>query len=181
MPNRFAEIAFTPAVQEAQRANGSACTYERLREFGPSNSALGEAEVEFIGQRDSLYMATVNEDGWPYIQHRGGPKGFLRVLDERTIAFPDFRGNRQYISVGNAVNNDRVSLFLMDYPNQSRLKILGHLRSEDIAKYPQLLLPNYRAVPERALLVQVEAFDWNCPQHITPRFTVEEFSQRRVR
>lgn len=175
MGNRFAELAFTPAVKQLQREQGSARQYDRMQEYGPENSLLGAAEAEFVAARDSFYLATVSETGWPYVQHRGGPKGFLRVLDPSTIAFADFRGNRQYVSVGNAANNDRVSLFLMDYPNQSRLKILGRLVAKPIAEYPQLLLPQYRAVPERALVVHVEAFDWNCPQHITPRFTVEEF------
>lgn len=180
MGNRFAELAFSPAAKELQRVHGSARQYERMQEYGASNSALGPAEAEFIGERDSFYMATVNENGWPYLQHRGGPKGFLKVLDERTLAFPDFRGNRQYISVGNAATNDRVSLFLMDYPNQARLKILGHLSAADIDAYPQLRLPEYRAIPERALVVRVEAFDWNCPQHITPRYTLQELADMRI-
>jgi predicted pyridoxine 5'-phosphate oxidase superfamily flavin-nucleotide-binding protein len=176
MPNRFSELTFTPSVKEVQREQGSARQYDRMQEFGPENSVLGSAEAEFVAARDSFYMATVSETGWPYVQHRGGPKGFLQVLDERRLAFPDFRGNRQYISVGNAIKNDRVALFLMDYPNQARLKILGHLSEEEISAYPQLKLPGYRAVPERALVVQVEAFDWNCPQHITPRYTVDELA-----
>lgn len=176
MPNRFSDLAFTPAVKEAQAEHGSARQYDRMQEFGPENSLLGSAEAEFIRARDSFYMATVSETGWPYVQHRGGPKGFVQVLDEKTLAFPDFRGNRQYISVGNASRNDRVALILMDYPNQARLKILGHLSEADIAAYPQLKLAGYRAVPERALVVHVEAFDWNCPQHITPRYTVDELA-----
>lgn len=176
MGNRFAELAFSPAAKELQRVHGSARQYERMQEYGPSNSVLGPAEAEFIAARDSFYMATVNENGWPYLQHRGGPKGFLRVLDEHRLAFPDFRGNKQYISVGNASVNDKAALFLMDYPNQTRLKILGHLTAEDMAEYPQVRLPGYRAVAERVLVLRVEAFDWNCPQHITPRYTEEELA-----
>jgi predicted pyridoxine 5'-phosphate oxidase superfamily flavin-nucleotide-binding protein len=120
----------------------------------------------------------VTETDWPYIQHRGGPAGFLRVLDEKTIAFADFRGNRQFVSAGNLAKNDRVALFLMDYPHQARLKILGHARVIDLKDDPalaaKLALPGYRAKPERAFVITVEAFDWNCPQHITQRFTLAD-------
>src|SRR3990172_4139931 len=122
-------------------------------------------------------MATVSETGWPYIQHRGGPPGFLRVLDEKTIGLADFRGNRQYISVGNLKTDDRVSLFLMDYPNRARLKILRRARvvdADDREMLQRLVLPDYKVQVERGLLIAVEAFDWNCPQHITPRFTPAE-------
>jgi hypothetical protein len=128
--------------------------------------------------RESFYMASVTETDWPYIQHRGGPTGFLRVLDEKTIAFADFRGNRQFVSVGNLAKNDRVALFLMDYPHQARLKILGHAKvielKDDPALAAKLVLPGYRAKPERAFVITVEAFDWNCPQHITQRFTLAD-------
>jgi predicted pyridoxine 5'-phosphate oxidase superfamily flavin-nucleotide-binding protein len=128
--------------------------------------------------RDSFYLATVTETDWPYIQHRGGPAGFLRVLDEKTIAFADFRGNRQFVSVGNLAKNDRVALILMDYAHQARLKILGHARvielKDDPALAAKLALPGYRAKPERAFLITVDAFDWNCPQHITQRFTLAD-------
>ena len=141
------------------------------------HNVLGPQEAAFIGMRDSFYMATVSETGWPYIQHRGGPAGFLKVLDERTIGFADFRGNRQYISVGNLKSDDRVSLFLMDYANKARLKILGRARivdASDEETLKRLALPAYRAQVERGMLISVEAFDWNCPQHITQRFTLAE-------
>jgi predicted pyridoxine 5'-phosphate oxidase superfamily flavin-nucleotide-binding protein len=178
MGHRFAEIAFTGSVRQMQETMGSRHGYERL-EGGPEgvNAVLGPDEAGFISARDSLYMATVGETGWPYVQHRGGPPGFVRVLDEATIGFADFRGNRQYVSVGNALANDRVSLFFMDYANRTRLKMLGRIEVIG-ADHPLLLdrlaVPAYRAKVERGLLVHVEAFDWNCPQHITPRFTAAE-------
>ena len=136
------------------------------------------AEAAFIQARDSFYMATVSESGWPYIQHRGGPVGFLKVLDETTLGFADFRGNRQYISLGNVASDDRVALFLMDYPNRKRLKILTHMSVRDLATEPELAerlsSPGYKGRPERAFILKLEAFDWNCPQHITPRFTAAE-------
>jgi predicted pyridoxine 5'-phosphate oxidase superfamily flavin-nucleotide-binding protein len=123
-------------------------------------------------------MATVSEAGWPYIQHRGGPVGFLKVLDERTLGLGDFRGNRQYISLGNVASDDRTALFLMDYPNRQRLKILAHMSVRDLAAEPdlaeRLLSPGYKGRPERAFILELESFDWNCPQHITPRFTADE-------
>jgi uncharacterized protein len=180
MAHRYSEIAFTPAVEAIQRESGSARQYTRMREFGSENAALGPFEAEFIGNRDGFYLATVSETGWPYIQHRGGPKGFLRVIDERTIGFLDFRGNRQYITAGNAQGNDRVSLFLMDYANQARLKIFGRLKIADAAQHPELRVANYNGVPERAMMIQVEAFDWNCQQHIVPRWTEEELAARPV-
>lgn len=137
---------------------------------------LTETEKQFIAEREGFYLGTVGETGWPYVQFRGGPPGFLRVVDDRTLGWADFRGNRQYISTGNFAGNDRVSLFLMDYPNQRRLKIFGRARVVDVGSefLAQLTIRDYRAVVERGVLVQVEAFDWNCPQHITPRYTVEE-------
>jgi len=178
MGHKFAELAFTPNVQKLQEEYGSRKSYARM-ESGPDyHDRLSDKEVAFLAQRDSFYMASVSETGWPYIQHRGGPAGFLRVLDEKTIGFADFRGNRQYISTGNFKNNDRVSLILLDYPNRARLKILGRTRiigNEQADTLKQLEVPGYRAVVERGILITVEAFDWNCPQHITPRFTIDEF------
>ncbi|MBU1212787.1 MAG: pyridoxamine 5'-phosphate oxidase family protein [Alphaproteobacteria bacterium] len=129
MGHKFAEIAFTDTVKSVQQAMGSRSGYAR-REGGDVdfNVRLGPSEAQFIAERDSFYMATVSETGWPYVQHRGGPKGFLRVLDEKTLGFADFSGNRQYVSVGNLKTDDRVSLFLMDYPNRTRLKVLGRAR-----------------------------------------------------
>ena len=171
----FLDIAATPSVRAAQSANGSRAMWDGKSR--PSH-AFTPDEAEFIAARDSFYLATVSETGWPYVQHRGGPPGFLKVLDERTLGFADFRGNRQYISLGNAAVNDRAALFLMDYPNRTRLKIYARMSAHDLAAEPdlaaKLALPGYRARPERALLLHLEAFDWNCPQHITPRFTEAE-------
>jgi hypothetical protein len=180
MGHRFAEIAFTPNVKNAQEINGSRRSYARLDKSEVHHDVLGPREATFIAERDSFYMATVSETGWPYIQHRGGAPGFVRVLDQKTIGFADFRGNRQYISVGNLETNDRVSMILMDYPNRARLKILGRARlvgldEQDILT--RLSLPDYRAVVERGFLITIEAFDWNCPQHITPRFTPAEIEK----
>ena len=180
MSHRFAEIAFTPNVKKAQEINGSRRSYARLDKGEVHHDVLGPREAAFIAERDSFYMATVSETGWPYIQHRGGAPGFVRVLDQKTIGFADFRGNRQYISVGNLETNDRVSMILMDYPNRARLKILGRARlvgldEQDILT--RLSLPDYRAVVERGFVITVEAFDWNCPQHITPRFTPAEIEK----
>jgi predicted pyridoxine 5'-phosphate oxidase superfamily flavin-nucleotide-binding protein len=147
-----------------------------------TGDALGPQETAFISQRDSFYMASVSETGWPYMQHRGGPKGFLHVLSPSLLGFADLRGNRQYVSVGNLQHDDRVALFLMDYPHQTRLKILGHAEiHEGDAKAAELLPqlnPNERnSIPERIILIRVEGFDWNCPQHITPRFTAEDLQE----
>jgi predicted pyridoxine 5'-phosphate oxidase superfamily flavin-nucleotide-binding protein len=177
MAYRYLDLASTPSVKAAQAANGSADMWADT-EGRRESSRLTEAEVQFIAARDSFYMATVSEDGWPYMQHRGGPPGFLRVLDDRALAFADFRGNRQYISLGNLAANDRASLFLMDYPHRRRLKIFARIEAKDLSADPELaarlMTPGYKARPERALLVHVEAFDWNCPQHITPRFSEAE-------
>ena len=173
----YLDIAFTPAVEAAQAANGSAGVYDKIRAMR-ANHALGPAEQAFIAERDSFYLASVSETGWPYVQHRGGPAGFLTVLDERTLAFADYRGNRQYISTGNARANARVALILMDYANQARLKIFATVEllpaEPDSNLAGQVLTPGYRARPERIVLLHLAAFDWNCPQHITPRFTEAE-------
>ena len=169
--SRYAQIAFTPAVQAEQERQGSARAYKRAV-AGPDSSPdpLGEPERLFIAERDSFFMASVNEDGWPYMQHRGGPAGFLHVLDEHTLAFADFRGNRQYVSVGNLANDDRVALFFMDYTNRVRLKAFGHARVVDAADDPELMQrlsdPQYPAHVERAIVIGVEGTDWNCSQHI---------------
>jgi predicted pyridoxine 5'-phosphate oxidase superfamily flavin-nucleotide-binding protein len=180
MGNRFAEIAFTDTVKELQETYRSRSSYARMEGGAPSNNLLGEAEAGFIAERDSLYMATVSETGWPYVQHRGGPAGFVKVLDETTLGFADFRGNRQYVSVGNLQTDNRVSIFFMDYPNRRRLKLLGRTRvidAEDRENLDRLVVPDYRAAVERGLLIDVEAFDWNCPQHITPRYTEDDVAQ----
>ena len=178
MPNRFMEIAFTQTVKKVQEEQGSRSFYARMEGVSDAvNHRLTEGEVEFIAARNSLYMATVGETGWPYIQHRGGPTGFVRVLDESTIGFADFRGNRQYVSVGNLMSDDRVSLFFMDYPNKTRLKLFGRARViglADQAALARLEMPDYRARVERGLLITIMGFDWNCPQHITERYTLDE-------
>jgi uncharacterized protein len=173
----FLEIASTPSVIAAQEKNGSRAMLEHMA-GSRTWTRLTDRETAFIAARDSFYMATVSEAGWPYVQHRGGPAGFLKVLDDTMLAFADFRGNRQYISLGNAQANDRVALIMVDYPNRRRLKILAHLEVRDLASDDALtrtlLEPGYPARPERALVLHIEAFDWNCPQHITPRFTETE-------
>lgn len=178
MPHRFAEIAFTPTVKKAQEELGSRNAYARMEEAPETrNHRLSELEAEFIAARNSFYMATVGETGWPYIQHRGGPIGFVRVLDDATIGFVDFRGNRQYISLGNLMSDDRVSLFFMDYPTKTRLKLFGRAKVvglDDDATLSLLESPDYRARVERGFLIKVEGFDWNCPQHITERYTLDE-------
>lgn len=178
MGRRFAELAFTPAVKAAQERLGSRAAYHRLEENdAPRHDRLGSAEAVFLAARDSFYLATVSETGWPYVQHRGGPPGFLKVLDDRTLGFADFRGNRQYVSLGNLAHDDRVALIAVDYPNRRRLKLLGRARpTEEPTVLARLALPAYRARVERGFLVAVEAFDWNCPQHITPRFTTTEIA-----
>lgn len=181
MAKNFGSIAFTPGVQEEQRRHGSLAQYRRMVERGPDTNLVGMAEREFIESRDGMYMASVSETGWPYAQFRGGPAGFLQVLDERTIGFADFRGNRQYVSVGNLKHDSRVALFLMDYPSRSRLKILGRAEivegPEAAALSRKLTVPGYNGQVERVILIRLEVFDWNCQQHITPRYTAEEVAE----
>jgi ferredoxin-NADP reductase/predicted pyridoxine 5'-phosphate oxidase superfamily flavin-nucleotide-binding protein len=174
MGHKFAEIAFTDAVRQVQQAEGSRANYAAMEEGDDYNVLLGDMEANFIAERDSFYMSSVSETGWPYLQHRGGPAGFMRVLDEKTIGFADFSGNRQYVSTGNFLNNDRVALFFMDYPNRRRLKLLGRVRmvsTDETGLLSRLEVADYRARVERGFVINVEAFDWNCPQHITPRYT----------
>jgi predicted pyridoxine 5'-phosphate oxidase superfamily flavin-nucleotide-binding protein len=171
MTHAYGAIAFTPAVQAVQQEHGSRAAYARREGGATTNDRLGPEEVAFLAARDSFYMATVSATGWPYLQHRGGPPGFCRVTDERTIEFPDYAGNKQYISVGNLRGDDRVALFFMDYPNRSRLKLFGRaaaLPAEGAAGPGRV---------ERIVRIAVEGFDWNCPQHIVPRFTLEEIER----
>lgn len=180
MPHTFANTLFSEPVKELQRRNGSRQSYERLANSGHTEQYLGPDETEFIALRDSFYMATVTPDAWPYVQHRGGPAGFLAVLDEHTIAFADYAGNKQYISAGNLTVNDRVALFLMDYPHRARLKIIGHATIVDrgSAEYSSIagrLLVERGASVDRIYVITVVGFDWNCSQHITPRYTADEF------
>jgi predicted pyridoxine 5'-phosphate oxidase superfamily flavin-nucleotide-binding protein len=178
MSHGFAEIAFTPAVQAVQEKQGSRTAYARMEGGAErTNHHLGRAEAAFIAARDSFYMGSVGETGWPYIQHRGGPAGFVRVLNDTTIGFADFRGNRQYVTVGNLTTDNRVSLFFMDYANKTRLKLFGHatvVDPEHETTLSRLEMPDYRARIERGLLITVAGFNWNCPQHITERFTRDE-------
>jgi predicted pyridoxine 5'-phosphate oxidase superfamily flavin-nucleotide-binding protein len=176
---RFHELAFTPLVKELQELHNSRRQYERMAQANPGGSTLGTSEKTFIGLRDSFYMASTSETGWPYIQHRGGPKGFVHVIDPSTLGFADLRGNKQYISLGNLQHDARVALFFMDYPNQTRLKVLGRVEVHENDNEAPALIKSLRtaepgAVIERAILIHVEGFDWNCPQHITPRYTSEE-------
>jgi len=181
MGKSFAKIAFTPLVKQQQTLHGSRASYARAEQSGPPGDSLTEAERHFIPARDSFYMASTSETGWPYIQHRGGPPGFVHILDDRTIAFADYRGNKQYITTGNLLNDDRVALIFIDYPAQARLKILGHATihegPEAAVLIEQLRSPEDDTPIERAMVIHIEAFDWNCPQHITPRYTEEQIVQ----
>ncbi len=182
MTNRFGELMFTPHVRAIQEEMGSRAAYARFMGPGtPARDRLGNTEMNFIPARESFYLATVSENGWPYVQHRGGASGFVKILDDRTIGFADFRGNQQYISAGNLATDDRVCVFLMDYPNRRRLKLLGHARTVHFADEPDLCErlrdPSYAAVVERGIVIAIEGFDWNCPQHITPRFSEEEIER----
>jgi uncharacterized protein len=177
MTSRFLNLVFTPSVKAAQQQNGSRDAYAK-RDGASEPDRLTDSEAQFIATRDSLYMASVGAAGWPYIQHRGGPPGFIKVLGERTLGLADFRGNRQYVSVGNLADDNRVALFMMDYARRARLKMLGRARTVDLADAPDvaaaLIDQDYNSKVERGLIIDVEAFDWNCPQHITPRFTLAE-------
>jgi len=195
MAHQFANLIFTDSVMRAQAEFGSRGKQARFAQLAGPNDELGQAEAEFIAARDSFYMATVNQEGWPYVQHRGGPPGFLRALGPKRLAYADFRGNTQLVSMGNSLSNDRVSLILVDYPNRRRLKLLGHLKYHDVrhlqdaaevgeehsaipvdlaTELAAVALPGYRARIERLATIDVVAFDWNCPQHITRRYTLEE-------
>lgn len=186
MTHQFSEIMFTDSVKTAQAQFGSREHYERFAEANDPNDTLSERETTFIAARDSFYMATVNEDGWPYVQHRGGPPGFVKVLSPKRLAYADFRGNAQMVSVGNVANNDRVSLILMDYANRQRLKILGYMQVEDARHLtPEevaIVKPQkYRGLVERVVTIDVAAYDWNCPQHITRRYTEKEYDELKNR
>jgi len=177
--NRYHETAFTPAVRRAQKRAGSRDTYAGAEARGGPNDRFTAREARFISERDGFYLATVSETGWPYVQFRGGPPGFARVLDERTLGWADFRGNQQLVSAGNASAGDgRAALILMDYPNRRRLKLFGHLSFADAEAAPDLAarvtMPGYRAKIDRAAVLRLVGFDWNCPQHIPQRFTVDE-------
>ncbi|KTE37484.1 MULTISPECIES: pyridoxamine 5'-phosphate oxidase family protein [unclassified Sphingopyxis] len=181
MARNYRTTLFNDDVQRLQEIHGSRASYAKL-DAGADGAPdlLTAKEIDYIALRDSFYMASVTADGWPYMQHRGGPAGFLRHIEGNRIGFADYRGNKQYISTANLMRDDRVSLFLMDYPNRERLKLLGHAKSIERDDDPELvasLMPGgYRAVPERAFLIDVIGWEWNCSQHITPRFTEAEIS-----
>jgi predicted pyridoxine 5'-phosphate oxidase superfamily flavin-nucleotide-binding protein len=175
MADKFLELLMTPAVARAQEHYYG---HSQPMPGGAERDALTDDEAQFVQSRDSFYMATVSESGWPYVQHRGGKPGFLHVVNPGTLAFADYKGNRQMLSTGNLAANDRVCLFLMDYPRRTRLKILGHARSEDARQHPELVAqfatPDVQRIVERVFFVDVVSFDWNCPKYITPRYTVAE-------
>ena len=174
------DIAFTPQVKSVQERLGSRAGYASMEERGGWQSEIGPQLAEFVAQRDSFYLGTASADGQPYIQHRGGPKGFLRVLDEHTLAFADFSGNRQYISMGNLEENPKGFIFLMDYPNRRRIKLWGELEvvENNSELLEQLADPEYKGKPERAFVFHLVAWDVNCPQHITRRFSEEDIAPR---
>ena len=177
MDHPISDIAFTPAVKAAQEARGSRSAYAKMEQRGGWNDVVTPELAEFIAARDSLYLGTTGADGQPYIQHRGGPKGFLKVLDERTLAIADYVGNAQYISLGNLAENNKAFIFLMDYPNRHRIKIWGTAEfiEDDPALLSRVADPDYKARLERVLVFHVKAWDVNCTQHIQQRFTPEEF------
>ncbi len=181
MPRAFSRIAYTPSVRRAQERYGSRADNAGFDTDPQARDRVTPQERAFIENADTFFMASVGQTGWPYVQHRGGPRGFLKVLDERTIGFADFAGNRQYISAGNLDHDDRVVLILMDFARRARLKIWGRARVVDEGEEPALLArleaPSYPARVERAYVITVEAFDFNCPQHITQRFSQQELVQ----
>ncbi len=176
MPYKFLDMLTTDSVRDAQSENGAR---EQWADFSGDRrfDQFDERAAAFITARDSFYMASVSENGWPYVQHRGGPPGFVKVLDDKTLGFADFRGNRQYISLGNVKADDRVALFMVDYPRRKRLKLLAHMTVHSLDANPELaeriVDSDYLGEPERLMTLSLESYDWNCPQHIVPRFTKE--------
>ncbi len=180
MAKNYAELAFTAAVKVLQEKNGSRRGYDRMEKFGVVDG-LTDNEINFIEDRDSFYMASLGENEFPYIQHRGGPKGFLKVLDSKKLGFIDFTGNKQYISIGNIATNKNVSLIMLDYPSRARLKIYAKAEVVELIDEPELYesldLNDYKFRPERMIVFHIEAYDWNCPQHIVPRYTEEDIKE----
>ncbi|MBD0267809.1 MAG: pyridoxamine 5'-phosphate oxidase family protein [Cyanobacteria bacterium Co-bin8] len=183
MPRKFTQIAFTPAVKAAQEQRGSRETYARFEKSGPDNDSVTPEIADFIARMDGFYLGTVGSNGYPYIQFRGGPPGFLKVLDDKTLGFADFKGNVQYVTVGNLAENDKAFLFLMDYRHRQRLKIWGsaHYLEGESEILNRLRLPGYNADVERAILFTVEAWNWNCPQHIPIRYSEAEVAALQAR
>jgi predicted pyridoxine 5'-phosphate oxidase superfamily flavin-nucleotide-binding protein len=180
MAHQFSSLTFTDDVKAVQREMGSRPSNEKLTERGPANDTLSDYERDFVERRDGFYLATVGETGWPYVQFRGGPTGFLHVLDDHTLAYADITGNRQYISTGNLRTNHRAALFLMDYVHQARLKILGNVEVIPWSEAPDWkhdLKIDAKGRPERVVIIHLAAFDWNCPQHIPQRWTIDELKQ----
>ena len=179
MPRKFIQIAFTPSVKAFQEQYGSREMYARMEENGPENDTIIPRVEEFIKARDSFYLGTRNENGWPYIQFRGGQQGFLKVIDETTLGFADFAGNCQYLTIGNLAVDDRVFLFLMDYSHQRRLKIWGRAKVifDDPHLLKQLEMPDDNAEAQRAVLIKVEAWDWNCPKYIPRKYSQGEVDE----
>lgn len=183
MPRQFGAIAFTPAVKAIQEKMGSRENYERFVERGADNNSITPELAQFISSMDGFYLGTVSSNGYPYIQFRGGKAGFLKILDDRTLGFADFRGNVQYISVGNLSENDKAFLFLMDYRDRRRLKILGRARivENDSVMLDRLQDKDYNAIVERAIVFEIEGWDWNCPQHIPIRYSEVEMEAMQAR
>ena len=180
MARNFASIGFSAAAKEMQEKFGSRKSYARM-EKDVYVDGFTENEMDFIAERDSFYLASMGENGFPYIQHRGGPKGFLKVLDNQRLGFIDFSGNKQYITVGNLATNNKVCLIMVDYPTRARLKIYATAEMVELNNHSELHalldLPNYAFRPERMMVLHVEAYDWNCPQHIVPRYTIDEIEK----
>ena len=173
----ISDVAFTPAVKAIQEQRGSRSGYARMEEKGGWSSTVTDDLATFLAERDSLYLGSASADGQPYIQHRGGPPGFLKVIDEKTLAFADFRGNRQYISTGNFSENDRAFIFLMDYANRRRIKIWGRARiTSDEALLKRVVDPHYKGKPEQAIVFEIDAWDVNCPQHIPRKYSETELA-----
>ncbi|MFE5735509.1 pyridoxamine 5'-phosphate oxidase family protein [Streptomyces sp. NPDC056528] len=181
MTSRYGQLLFTPEARLHQEQNGSRRNYAHMTSGPAEADRLTEDEAVFAATRTSFYLASTSSTGWPYVQHRGGPPGFLRPLDDKTLAFADYRGNKQYITTGNLDSDSRVALLLMDYPSRTRLKILGRARTAEASEWPEAAGPpvpgDYRAAVERIFLITVEAYDWNCPQHIEPRYTAAELEE----
>ncbi len=182
MTAHYMELLFTPEVMQHQAAHGSRDSYARMADGAEASpDTLGPKEAMFLATRDSFYVASTSASGWPYVQHRGGPSGFVKLLGDRQIGFADYRGNRQYVSLGNVATDDRVALFFMDYVRRARLKMLGRMRAVDLADRPDLAASlideAYSAKIERGFVIDIEAFDWNCPQHITPRYTQADIAE----
>jgi len=178
MAQTFLKTMFGPRSRALQEIDGSRASYARMEAHAGEMDVFTDRELDFIAARDSFYLASMSEGGWPYVQHRGGPAGFLRQISGNCIGFADYRGNRQYLSTANLAADDRVSLFLMDYPARRRLKMIGHAyTTDDPEKVAALMVPGYDAEGERALVIDIVGFDWNCPQHITPRFTDAQIAE----